>query len=198
MKKYSFLVSIIILLSSCASTYKPYLPERLTYAETITDRGITYSISSDVLVKTRNRKYSKKAARKSVEMLGVQVTNNTGRAIILAQDILITSDGQSLDPLQPEEVQKLIKQHAGLYMLWGLLWINFTRCAGYNCNTTPIPIGLAIGIANLSIASKANKNLLAHLREENILNVEIANGETVHGIISVKGPLPGPVKLQLK
>jgi hypothetical protein len=100
-------------------------------------------------------------------------------------------------PMEPKQVSQQLKQPAPLYLLWGLLWVTITKCEGEDCSVTPLPVGLAIGLINVGVASSANKKFLAELDATNILDKTIQPGETVYGLIGISSDITAPLTLKV-
>ncbi|MCB0490252.1 MAG: hypothetical protein KDC99_17365 [Cyclobacteriaceae bacterium] len=195
--KYTSILLIgVITLSSCASGYRPMLPRQMSFSS-LEGEGIKYSYRYNVLSETRNKKYANKELKHGVKLIALQVQNTTDEEVILREHARFYTGDKQVLPLDPKQMQQQVKQPGGLYMLWSLLWLYYTKCEGFECNTIPIPIGVVIGLLNLSTASRANKDLLSELISNNILDKRIAPGETVTGLLGISsdGSLPLEIRL---
>lgn len=197
MKKI-LLLSLAILISNCAGSYKPILPPSLTYPTVVDNNGIKYSYRYNVLADAGNKKYAKKEQKKAVKVIAIKLENNTGRTLNFKRDIDIYMGDQVVLPMEPEQVRQNLKQPAALYLLWSPLIFYTEDCRGFDCDRTTIPIGLAIGVANTVVASSANKNLGAEMAAYDILNSDIRDGETVHGLIAISSLMTSAIELRLK
>lgn len=148
---------------------------------------MNYSYRTDVLDGSGNRKYAKKEAKKGVTLIAVKIVNNSGRTITFRNDIRIYAGQRNVFPLQGAMVAEQLHQIAPLYLLWGFLFVTITKYDDYGQPTsvTPLPIGLAIGLVNLGIASGANKTFKKSMEDYDILDKEIKDGETGYGFIGL-------------
>lgn len=203
MKKFiSILLTLIsvIILSACASTYKPINPSTLNYNAHDLQDGISLSYKYDVLRERGNRKYAKKEAKKGVKLIAVKITNNTDSVINVGRDIAFYSGKNQLFLMEPMVVQESIKQNVLAYLPYALL--SFLNLKVTNGTSTEVyPIGLAIGpaatIGNMVIAGTANKKLLDELYDYNISSRDIQKGESVYGIIGVRDIGFSPISVRM-
>jgi hypothetical protein len=192
----SFILMASILLS-CAGSYKVINPQSLTYGSKSEADGISYSYQHNVLANTGNKKYAKRELKRPVKLLAVEFTNSTDHEINFRSDVKIFMGDRQVLPMEPSVIHQQLRQPAGLYMLWSLVWLTISKCENEDCSVTPIPIGLLIGIGNTSAASTANKKFLAELNATNILDRKIAPGETVKGLIGITSDTSGSISLKL-
>ncbi len=197
MKKLLFFV-LSIFLFSCASTYKSISPGQLNYPSTSEISGLSYSYRFDVLEDTKNKKYANKEAKKGMKLIAIKLENNTNETVNLKRDIDFYMGDRVIFPMEPQLIKSTIKQPAPLYLLWSLLWVVIYDCDFDDCNTTPIPIGLGIGLINVGIAGSANKNFENELNQYNLLERDIAPGETAHGLIGLSTDIAAPITLKWK
>ncbi|MEO1052591.1 MAG: hypothetical protein AAFX87_18305 [Bacteroidota bacterium] len=198
MRKTFSIVCLCAVLCSCAASYKPITPTNLSYEQSSNNDSFNYSYRYDVLAEAGNKKYVKKAKKKGVQVIAVKIENNTGKTIYPRDDMEFYLGSQRVFPLDPQVTQQQIKQPAPLYLLWGLLWVFINNCDNGDCSSTPLPVGFGIGLINLGIAGSANKQLLMELSTNNILDKQIADGETAYGLIGLSSFSGGNFKIQLK
>lgn len=172
------------------------LPQKMKFSS-LEGEGLKYSYRYNVLTETKNKRHANKELKHGVKLLALQVQNDTGEEIILREHARFYTGEKQVLPLDPKQLQQQLKQPGGLYMLWSLLWLTYTKCEGRECNTIPIPIGVVIGLLNWSTASRANKDLLNELIANNILDKRIAPGEAVTGLLGISsdGSLPLEIRL---
>lgn len=198
MNKALILLSCIIFLSSCAASYKPISPTFLSYPSVQVTEGLTYSYRFNVLSDAGNKKYAKKEQRKGIKVIAVKLVNDTGRRIVFKRDIDIYMGDQVILPMEASQVRQIIKQPAALFLLWSPLILFTTDCNGFSCDRTVIPIGAAIGVTNTIIASSANGKLDTEMLTYDILNREIANGDTAFGLIAISTDITSAIELRMK
>jgi len=197
MKKI-FSLLVVVFLFSCAGTYKPIYPKALAYPSQSNVSGVSYSYRYNVLTDTGNKKYANKEDKKGIKLIAIKIENNTDRVINFKRDIDVYMGSRVIFPMEPELIKSTIKQPAPLYLLWSLLWVTIYNCDGNDCNVTPIPVGLGIGLINVGIAGSANRNFLDELNYYNILEKDIEPGETVYGLMGLSTDISAPITLQLK
>lgn len=183
---------------SCASSYRQINPMRLTYQDVVTSDEMELEYKYSVLRQAGNKKYARKADDKNIKIVGIKFTNLTDADIHFGNDLDVYADDQKITPLLPDVVRKEVKQVSGLYMLWSLFWITFTKCENDDCSITPIPIGLLIGIGNTAGASGANKSFNRELEYHNMMNKTVKPGQTVKGLLIVRSDTEAPLSVRFK
>lgn len=113
-------------------------------------------------------------------------TNETDRVIHFGEDVAIYFGDNLITALRPEEVHREVRQISGLYMLWGLFWITISNCENSDCKVIPLPVGLLIGLANMTAAKRANNYFIDDLTRQSLMNKTVAPGETVYGILPIR------------
>ena len=187
-----------LILCSCAGSYHPVLVGNLNYESAASGDNVEMHYKYDVLRQSGNKKYAKKEIAKNIRVIAVQFPNMSDRPVNFSEDVEIYSGSRTIIPLPPELARKELKQIAPLHLLWCLLWINISKCDGYDCSSTLLPVGPAIGLFNMLKASGANKNLLAELTRYNMLNKTIAPGETLNGLRTIAAESGQPLQIRLK
>lgn len=198
LRKLLIPVSTIVLLSSCAGSYKTINPAGLNYASRSQTQGAEYGVINSVLSETGNRKYANRELKRPVKIYAVEFTNKTDRPISFRDDVKVFMSGKPALLLETSVIHSALKQPAGLYMLWSLLWVFIYNCDTDDCSVTPLPVGLIIGIGNTSVASSANKKLNEELTLNNLLDKTIQPGETVRGLIGLSGTVAGPLHFEVR
>ena len=190
---------IASILFSCAASYKTIGPQNLTYGSKTEGEGISYSYQHGVLAGAGNKRYANREMKNPVKLVAIEFTNNTDRVINFRKDVDIFMGDRQVLPTEPSVVHHQLKQRAGLYMLWSLVWLTYSKCEtpDGDCSVMPIPVGVLIGIGNTSAASNANKKFLAELNANNILDRKINPGETVKGLIGITSDTTGSISLKL-
>ncbi|PHS08077.1 MAG: hypothetical protein COA88_07225 [Kordia sp.] len=177
----------IVLLNSCASSYKSISPEQLDYNSTEINEGVALEYKYNLL----NKKYSRKETKKGVKLVAVKLTNSTEKELIFGQNLkLVDSKGNELSILSEEVVFKALKQHPAthlFYLLLSPLQLYSGSSSGQGSGT---PIGLVVAPVitgtNVIVSSKANKKFKKDLLSYNIIGNTIKKGETVYGLIGIK------------
>jgi hypothetical protein len=197
MKKLLLSLTLLLLLS-CAGSYKPMSSSISNFPIVQEESGLKYSYKYGLLTESKNKKYAKKESKKGVQIIAVNIENNTGKSLNFNSDIAVYLGKNLVYPMNTELIYGTIKQPAPLYLLWGLLWVFISNCNGSDCNTIPLPVGFAIGIGNMAAANSANKKILLDLAQYNLMNKEIPDGESVSGIIGIPKAVPEPISFRLK
>ncbi len=192
--------SAVILISSCASSYKNISPNSLNYGSTNSDSEVSLAYQTNVLSSSGNRKLAKKESRSYVKVVAVRIKNNSDETVIFGQDVALKSGGTSLSTLTPQQISSEIKQNSASYLLF-LLLTPMTLEVG-NDDTGEIDsynIGYAVGpglaLLNMGIAAGANSSFRAELETYNMMNREIGPGETVYGLVGLSNFSFGNIEL---
>lgn len=201
-KQISKLITLIcvLVLSSCASSYRNINPTTLNYNSHDLQDGIGISYKYDVLREKGNKKYAKKELKKNVKLIAVKITNNTDSVINIGKDVAFYSGQNQIFPMEPMIVKESIKQIVPGYLPYLLLtFVNLTVTKGTSTDVIPIGLGLGPGITfgNMAIAGSANKNLLKELNQYNILNEDIQKNESIYGIIGIRNYGYSPISLKM-
>jgi hypothetical protein len=185
------------ILISCASYFRPIVPQSMSYGVMQSGDEISYAWRYNVLAESKNKKYARKELNHGIQLLAVQVQNTGSEEIVLREHAKFYMGDKLVLPMEPQQIQQQVKQLSGLYMLWSLLWVIITTCDSFDCSIIPLPVGLVIGIGNLGKASRANKDLLAELSANNILDKRIAPGETATGLVGIASGSLIPIEIRI-
>ncbi|MEO0899929.1 MAG: hypothetical protein AAFY71_26180 [Bacteroidota bacterium] len=189
---------ILLLFTSCAGTYNSVRPDSYNYGATEFGDGLEINYKHAILKEAGNKKYAKKEDKKDIKLIGVRLKNFTSRTISVANEVEFFVGGQAVNPLMPEVTHKLIKQRSASHLLYLLL----TPMVATVGESGDIPLGLVVApglaIGNGLVARNSNKKLLAELEDYNLLNKEIAPGETIYGILAVRDVGYDPVQVKLR
>jgi hypothetical protein len=189
-KKTVALFLAAIFLFGCAANYKPILPRQVDYSSSAEDSDVEMQYKYNVLKAAGNKKYARKADDKNIQIVAAEIYNNTDRTLNLGDDIAVYSGNKELMKelmvMTPEDVKKEVRQISGLYMLWGLFWINLSNCDGSECGFAPLPIGLLIGLVNMGGAKKSNNRFVEDLTRHGLKGKTLEPGETAHVLLPLK------------
>jgi len=202
--KITFLVTIIVLLNSCASKYNIINPERLNYNSKTTNQGVTLNYKYNLL----DKKYAKKEVKRGVKLVAIKITNNSEKDLLFGRDMNLSyENGNDLVILEEEQVFSSIKQNTATYLLYLLLTpmtfnVNSTNSNGFQETKSSTPIGLVVGpglaVGNMIAAGSANKKLKKELLDFDILGTSIKKGETVYGLIGIKSDNYDAIKIKIE
>jgi hypothetical protein len=195
------LAFLVVFMSGCAASYKAINPTHLYYSAHSMRDGIEISYKYNVLQEKGNKKFSKKELKRDVQIVAIKLTNNTGRTVNIRKDLLFYAGDVPIYPMQPVDIKNAIRQSVPSYLPYILL--TFVSVTGYEgASAVTVPVGLALGpgitAGNMAVAATANKHLLQELEQYNILDRDIAPGETVFGIIGVRHSGYGAITVHLK
>ncbi|MGV3588637.1 MAG: hypothetical protein ACO1OF_16650 [Adhaeribacter sp.] len=196
-----FLLSLSLLLSSCASSFKSIDPHKMTFNFTDNTGDVQFSYSYNVLEIMRNKKYVKKELKRGMQVVAVRITNNSDKTLRLNDNLkLIVGNNQTV-PVDPTIVAQNIKQGTWIYLLYLPLTFTFTinHTGRLEDNkTTTLPVGAFGSLYNIVVASSANKNFREELKKYNLLDKTIEPGQTVYGLITVHSLTSDPIKFQIQ
>lgn len=186
----------LLLLCSCAASYKPIVPARLDYDEEETDGRLGYSFRTNILEDSGNKRYAQRGVKKEINLIAVKIENKSDKPIVFRRDIRMYAGNRPVYPIDPRLVGHSLKQPAPLYFIWSLLWVVIYKCEGDDCTTIPLPVGLVIGLGNFAVANTANEKFLNEIDANNIFDKEIAPGGTAYGIIGLSAKdISSPLKM---
>jgi hypothetical protein len=196
MRKSFFIVkllALIILMSSCASSYKSINPSSLYYNAHELKDGIGLSYKYDVLRENGNKKYAKKEFKKNIKIVALKVTNNTSSSIVIGQNAMIYVNEYPIIPMSTQEIKMEIGQSTPLYLLYLLLTplkLYIKNGNSFDSPTETYPIGYLLGpglaIGNIGVASASNASFKRELDFNNLVGREIKVGESVYGLIGIR------------
>lgn len=194
---------LTFLFSGCASRYFVTDPAEYVYSTPHQTGDLEYYVIRDVLKKTGNTKYSRKARKKEVSMVSVKLINHGDSAVIFSPSAFrVASDTAVVNLLSPMGFYHKIRQRGGWYFLYGLLNISYSTL---DVSTIPpeyqyhyYPIGAPIAFLNYFIALSANRKLRENLLKRNLLDRRLLPGETLYGYLYLDSPNPGKVVIETR
>lgn len=188
-------IAIILLLTSCAATYKQINPPHLKFPAAYSDSLFSYQY--DVLRRAGNRKIAKKEIKAYMNVVAVKIYNNTGQPLEYGRNYKIYSGNSEANLLGPEITSDIIKQKAGFHFFY-LFFLPTTLESG----TSSFPLGLILGpalaIGNFAVAKTANRRFKDELFDFDIERKVIAPGETAYGLITLRDNGHLPLTLRMK
>lgn len=199
LSKIGLLLTIMIVLNSCASGYQMINPESQNYNSGDLKNGVALQYKYDLL----SKKYSKKEAKKGVKVVAVKITNNSEKDIVFGKDIkLAYSRGNERYLLAPDMIYKSLKQNTTSYLLYLLLTPMNLYTAENGQQTSSTPIGLVVGPGlaggNMIAAGSANTKFMTELLEFDIHGAIIKKGETKFGLIGVKSDNYDAIRIKME
>jgi len=192
-------------LSSCASTFKSINPQKIPFSYTENAADVQFSYAYDVLSLKGNKKYVKKERKQNMRVVAVRITNNSEKALRLNENLKLIVGNNPTVPVDPTVVGQTIKQGTWIYLLY--LPLNFTIGATTTTNNygqvettggTTLPTGPIISLGNILVASSSNKNFRTELQQFNLIGKTIEPGQTVYGLLTLRGLTTDPIKFEVQ
>lgn len=195
----------ILLMTSCASSYRTIRPESINYPSTATKDGIEISYKYDVLRSNNNKRYADKEAKQGIRLIAVQIKNQSDTTIRLSRDCDLYAGDFRILPMEVSAISDRLKQKVWpycFYMLMTFVQLNYTFTTPTSITTGTLPIGYVLGpgltLLNVSKASSANRHLYINLNVADVWNRDILGGETVYGLIGLDSRDVAPIHIRKK
>jgi len=185
--KTLFYISLMLLLSGCATTYKTFTTEQFPFKELQTENPkIAYTARQGVMFNTNNFKYAKREQKEGYSLIAFKIVNKSGAPINVSDFKYSCGGSTAITPISMDEYIKENKQKEGLYWLYlGLVSPNpFMGKQGLG---KVIPVGVAPAIVNFALAHKANKKMKQNIMLYDMTNKVIQPNDTIYGILPFKG-----------
>jgi hypothetical protein len=179
------IVLIGMLVSGCATSYKPIKPT--TFSKTYTKEGLELAYEPDILRVSKNRKYARRASRKDIRIAMVQIRNTSGRDFVIDNDLFFISDTTRLKLINTGRLYKKTRQSVFIHLSWMALSLIVVP------NDDVIqPVGIYFGppltIVSMISADYANVKYREDLGKFNLHGKTIPNNHAVIGLIGYKDP----------
>ena len=201
----AFLTGCTLLGSGCAGSYTPIRPDRIaTYQSSPAGAPLQFGYQFDALrTHGRNKKYVKKEQKKGYHVVAVQIKNNTGAEVNFSRDAVLYYGDRQVVPVAADIAAQDMKQGVAIYLLYVLLNVTVnttTTTNGYvtSGSSTFLPTGPFIASGNMLGAAMANGNFRRELQQYDLTNRNIAPGETVYGLVSLREFNVAPLRLELR
>lgn len=185
--KLTLLVTVVVLMNSCASGYKEINPQSINYSSRDESNYVKLEYKYNIL---KNNKYQKKEKKNNLKLVALKITNNSTESVVFGRDVKLTNqNGSELPILQNDVVYKSLKQKPGTY-LWYLLLSFFTYQEINNgVVTKTIPVGLVAGAGiaggNMIVSSSANDRFKTELSAYDLTGKTISPGKSIYGVVGV-------------
>ena len=197
-----FYLSLLFLVTSCASGYKTIQPNTLNYLSSNEVGNVKIEYKYNLL----SKKYLKKELKKQVKLAAVKIKNNSDKDYVFGDNLkIVYSNGTQVDLIENSKVYAMLKQNTPIYLLYLLLtpmrFEVYETTNGFRETTSSTPIGLVIGPAiaggNMIVAGSANNKFKEELTTYDLMNKTIKSGETKYGIIAINSNSSESLKLKL-
>jgi len=205
MKKYLLWLCALCVLTSCGVSYKPLTLGSLPFQNStpLKDK-VTVGYQYDIQLLTNNKRYSKKERKAGYAAVGVRIKNDSDQPIQVSKDNFKVAIGTTeLLPLETKIYTSKVKQHPAVHLLhalWGPWQFTHVEAGNQSENSFQYyPVGAAIGVINLIIASAGNAKHEEAMKSASIFGKTVAPGETIDGVILLQ-PMGGyqPLNFTLK
>lgn len=202
LKSICFL-TLILLLSTCASSYRTIKPSSLNYLSSSEIGNVKLAYKYNLL----SKKYFKKELKNGVKLAAVKITNNSNKDYVFGKNLNITySNGHQIPLLENSRAFHLLKQNTPSYLLYLLLmpmrFEVYQTTNGYPEVSSSTPIGLLVGpgfaASNMTVAGSANKKFKLELEAYDLMHTSIKSGETKYGIIVLNSNSSESLQLKLE
>ena len=108
-------VIAIIFLSSCSASYHQINPHYSSYESAISN-NVELKYKYDILELSDNKRYYKKSQYKELEIIGIEVVNNSNETVYLDKNFGVFSEETRYKLIPPDETMNKIQQG-----VWGHL-----------------------------------------------------------------------------
>jgi hypothetical protein len=201
----TLIVVLILLMPSCAVPYRNVKLETFNYPASVSEDGIKFSYTYDVLRASYNNRYADKEMKQWMHLVAIQITNSSDSTIRLSRDYELYSENIKVLPMEEREIFHRLKQNVWPYYFYLFLTFatfDFTYTTPSQIKTTSLPLGLALGpgitLLNVLKATTANLELNKDLQAMDLWNTEIPAGERVYGLIGLEGRNFAPIHIRKK
>jgi len=201
----AWMMVTILLLSSCAVSYRTIRPESLKYPSAVNEDGMQISYKYDVLRSSGNKRYANKEKNRGLQLIAIQLKNQSDTTIRLSRDCDIYADNVRVLPMEVGVINDRLKQKVWpyyFYLLMTFVQLNYSITTPTMITTGSWHIGYVLGpgltLLNVTKASSANRNLFINLNVADIWNRDILGGETVYGLIGIESRDFIPIHIRKK
>ena len=190
--------SILLLFTSCASSYRSVHANKIKYQAINSGDALEYSYRYDILRKAGNKKLAKKEDRKNIHLVAFQLKNNTSESLIIGEDIQFYADNKPLYSLDVSEPYRALKQHPWMYALYLPIILTIDLNANGEDDGKNIPIGLGIGVGNFTMSMVANKRFATELFDNYLRGKVIRPGEVKSGLLAFRMNDLAPIEISIE
>jgi hypothetical protein len=185
-----------ISLGSCASPYG-VIKDIPDFSDKTTVQHVDVSFQHDLLRKTGNRKYARRASRKDISVVAVKIVNRSGKTLVPGENLFFTSDGERVDLIDTKRLFRKTRQSVFIHLLY--LPLTFIFIAD---GDVLVPIGIFIGPplagANMVIAAISNDLYRDALRKFELVGKPVSPNSIAIGIIGLRRKKLGVLSIDLQ
>ncbi len=185
-------VSIVLLLTSCASAFKNINPENQEFSHRIETNTLSLEYNPDILRHSRNSKFQRKANRKDVGFIVGKFTNKSADSIHLGKDVTF-----NLEKRSTKETYSKLKQSPLIYYLALVsVGVSFSSREGTNAFIGFNPFGLIYALPNSIVAAVANTKMKKELSKYDLENKVIGPNESTYGLLTYNNLYTPTLKIE--
>ena len=202
LSKIVFLFLAVFLISSCASPYKLINPSLVDFKV----KNSTDDVSIKYKYNLLHKAYAKKEKRRGVELVAVQIINNSDKDLIFGQDLSLTNyDGSKLYIMDKENAYESLKQSQAPFLFYLLFPpIRIDPLSGIETqyrleySKRSHLIGPILMLINILSVEVENKHFKEELDSSYLENQTIKMGDTLSGLIGIKSNSYDEIRIKLK
>jgi hypothetical protein len=194
LKTFISITIVSLFFTSCASVYHSINPTTLDFQSKSGDSSFRVEYQTNLLT----GKYAKREIKSDVYLIAVKVTNNSGREIILRNNLKILSGEKEVTSMALSSFYDATQQNPEK----SLMFLFITPLNAYSFSQTTdagqvtsqkikfFPIGIILGpvlsLVNRAEAKAANKKFKNELDKNDILERVIPAGHIDYGLIAIR------------
>lgn len=190
MSRLLFFFPALLLLASCARSFKSINYQVLNYRTTIhSSDALEIRAAQDVLALTDNVQFHNRAVKDNVKVMAVEITNRTEKNLSVGKDLRFEDNvGYSQRPVGAMEAYDAVRYHEiGWYWTYGCIpFINLNLNTTNNTTCILIPFGVILAPLNYFKANKANKDLRREFLEMGLCHSNIPAQSKTYGLLFFK------------
>lgn len=192
--KTLLITALAILLTGCATSYKPVDREALPYKTSSLSPEIDFAFSRSTLRNSPNPRYVRKAIATRTDIVAVKLRNRTDHPLSVQDDLTFFSGSTIVQPAQASTAIRDVRQSPGMYFLYFLMapaniYGSSSSCDYDGCRDDFffLPVGLVIGpvltAINAAVASSANGNFRKDIQSQDLWDKTLAPGDSASGYL---------------
>lgn len=101
---------MILLMASCAVSYRTIRPESLNYPSTVTEDGMQIPYKYDVFRSSGNKRYANKEINQGLRLIAIQIKNLSDTTIRLSRDCDFYAGDMRILPMETSAISDRLKQ----------------------------------------------------------------------------------------
>lgn len=199
----AFLMVTVLLMSSCATSYRAIKPELFKYPSSVTEDGIQIAYKYDVMKSVGNNRYSAKESNQGLRLIAIQIKNQSDTTIRLSRDCDLFVGDLKVIPVDSKTLAQRLKQKVWpyyFYLLMTFVQLNYVITTPSSITMGTLPIGYVLGpgltTLNVTKAAHSNRMLYYNLKDGEVWDRDIQSGETVYGLIGLESREVVPIHIR--